>query len=372
MDGIFLYGMLCHSPLLTVVTGGEPLRLTPARLPDHAVHWTRGDNIPLLIEAPGEVTDGLLLEMPSDEAMSRLEYYQNSFDALPAEVDVETDAGPARARLYRGRGGEELAGDRWDLAEWVARWGELTLVTVQEIMDDMEVRPASEVARRFGPMRARGQARLNARQVAPSTLRRTARPEDVDLRRRSLVYSNFFSVEEYDFSHATFAGGRSREMNRTAFISADAVTVLPYDPVRDRVLLVEQFRAGPFARGDTQPWMLEAIAGRIDGGETPQEAARRESLEEAGLELGALHLVSQYYPTPGAKTEYLFGYIGVADLPDGSARLGGLPSEDEDIRSHVISFDRALELVESGEINVGPLILLILHLERKRDALRAG
>jgi nudix-type nucleoside diphosphatase (YffH/AdpP family) len=148
--------------------------------------------------------------------------------------------------------------------------------------------------------------------------------------------------------------------------------VLPYDPVRDRVLLIEQFRAGPYARGDAQPWMLEPIAGRIDGGETPEQSARREAVEESGLTLKDLHLVAQYYPTPGAKSEYLFGYIATADLPDGSAGIGGLEAEGEDIRSHVIPFARAMELVASGEINVGPLILLLLYLERMRDGLRRG
>ena len=73
------------------------------------------------------------------------------------------------------------------------------------------------------------------------------------------------------------AGGHGDEVSRTAFVSGDAITVLPYDPVSDRVLLVEQFRAGPYARGDSQPWLLEALAGRIDGGESPEEAVLREA-----------------------------------------------------------------------------------------------
>ena len=73
--------------------------------------------------------------------------------------------------------------------------------------------------------------------------------------------------------------------------------VLPYDPVHDRVLLVEQFRAGPFARQEENPWCLEPIAGLIDQSKTPEEAGLRESHEEAGLTLSRLELVARSYPS---------------------------------------------------------------------------
>ena len=150
------------------------------------------------------------------------------------------------------------------------------------------------------------------------------------------------------------------------------MTVLPYDPVRDRVLLVEQFRAGPYARGDANPWQLEAIAGRIDPGEGPEEAARREAVEEAGLQLGALLPVAAYYPTPGAKTEYLYSYVALCDLPDGSAGVFGVASEAEDIRGHLLAFDALMALVASGEASNAPLILTALWLQRERARLRSG
>ncbi|MFD0979931.1 NUDIX domain-containing protein [Tropicimonas aquimaris] len=373
MTPIFLYGSLCHAPLREVVTGDAGGGKTrPARLLDHAVVWAEGESFPMIVERVGAEAEGLLLDAPGEQALARLDYYEGGFGYRLVPVEVQTDDGTVQARMYVPPEVGLTPGSRWLLSEWAERWGPLSCLTAEEVMADMDQRPPAEVARRFGPMRARAQARLNARKAAPTTLRRRARPEDVHLRRRNLAYSQFFSVEEYDFSHRQFSGEHGPELNRTAFISADAVTVLPYDPVRDRVLLIEQFRAGPFARGDAQPWMLEAIAGRIDGGETPEESARREALEEAGLELGQLHLVAQYYPTPGAKSEFLYGYIATADLPDEVAGVAGLEVEGEDIRSHVISFDRAMALLDSGEINVGPLILLVLYLSRLRETLRSG
>ena len=98
----------------------------------------------------------------------------------------------------------------------------------------------------------------------------------------------------------------------------------PYDPVRDTVMLVEQFRFGPHARGDARSWSLEPIAGRIDPFETPEVAVRREAAEEARLSLHALHRIGRYYVSPGAVTEYLITYVGIANLPASAEGVSGL------------------------------------------------
>ena len=118
--------------------------------------------------------------------------------------------------------------------------------------------------------------------------------------------------------------------------------------------------------------MLEAIAGRIDGGESPEEAAHREAFEEAGLRLSRLLPANHYYPSPSAKSEFLYTFVGLADLPDGSAGLGGVPGEAEDIRGHLMPFDDLVALVESGEVTAGPLVMLCWWLAARRDGLRRG
>jgi nudix-type nucleoside diphosphatase (YffH/AdpP family) len=203
-------------------------------------------------------------------------------------------------------------------------------------------------------------------------VRRPQKPDDVTVVARREPYAHFFSVEEYDLSFRRFDDQQSEIVTRAAFVSGDAVTVLPYDPVRDRVLIVEQFRIGPLARGDRQPWQLEAIAGRIDTGETPEAAARREAKEEAGLHLDALIPVASYYPSPGVMTEYLYSFVALTDLPDGSAIMGGEAEEAEDIKGHLLTFESLMALVASGEAANGPLILTALWLERERPRLRVG
>lgn len=148
--------------------------------------------------------------------------------------------------------------------------------------------------------------------------------------------------------------------------------VLPWDPVRDRVLVIDQFRAGPAARRDPQAWLIEAVAGRIDAGETPVSTAHREAQEEAGLTLRRLISAPGHYPSPAILAEYLYSFIGIADLPDGSARVAGLDSEGEDIRGHLMPRGDLTRMALEGRLANGPLILLALWLDRMADALRAG
>lgn len=239
-----------------------------------------------------------------------------------------------------------------------------------------QVAPEALHARR-GAILHRAAARLAARATpGPATLRHPARPGDVRAGAAREPYAAFFTVEEAEIAWRRFDGGFSAPATRAAFISGDAVTVLPWDPLRDRVLVVEQFRAGPFVRGDTQPWQIEAVAGRIDPGETPEAAARREAIEEAGLTLGALHRVARYYPSPGILAEYIHSFVALCELPDGMGGLFGLAEEHEDIRAHLIPRARMMALVASGEIDNAPLILTALWLDREAarlaSALRAG
>lgn len=227
---------------------------------------------------------------------------------------------------------------------------------------------ANVVARRLPSLRVEAASRVRALAVPVAGLRQGA--AEVQSGTPEPAHAGFFAVNVHHLRHRRFDGSFSDTLTREVFIVGDAVTVLPYDPVRDRVLLIEQFRMGPFGRGDPLPWQLEAIAGRIDPGETPEDAARREAVEEAGLVLGQLEKVAEYYPTPGAVAEYLYSYVALCDLPDGVAGVFGADEEGEDIKGHLLSFDRLVEVMASGEIGNAPLLLTVLWLQRERARLR--
>jgi ADP-ribose pyrophosphatase len=214
--------------------------------------------------------------------------------------------------------------------------------------------------------------RARAAQSAPATVRHLPAPGDVVTLTQTEAYAKFFAVEECDLRFRRFDGTLSDPVNRAGFVSGDAVTVLPYDPARDRVLLIEQFRVGPHLRGDANPWQLEAIAGRIDPGETPETTAIREAQEEAGITISRLLPIAGYYPTPGAVTEFLYSYLALVDLPDSAIGTFGLATESEDIRVHLVSFDYLMQLCATCEVGNAPTLLSAFWLAGQRAALRAA
>ena len=371
-DGVtdlFFFGTLCHMPLLHAVLGRDA-DAVPAVMHEFSVFWVQHQAFPMILPTAGGVAQGVLVRGLGPDDLARLDFYTGSYSVEKRQMQVVSAEGAARATVYFPDSSVWVAGRPWHIADWAARWGDTVTATAGDVMALMGAPEAGSIAGRRGQMLVRGAARVRAGLPGPTSLRRQMAAGDVVVQARHYPYANFFSVEEYDLSYRRFDGTMSRVVNRATFISGDAVTVLPYDPVRDRVLLIEQFRAGPFARGDANPWQLEVIAGRIDPGESADDAARREAVEEAGLVLGDLLPVAGYYPTPGAKAEFLYSYVALCDLPDDCAGVFGVDGEAEDIRGHLVSFDRLMELVTSGEASNAPVVLTALWLQRERGRLR--
>lgn len=274
------------------------------------------------------------------------------------------------AALFAGPGG---AGR---LAFWQAATGGLAAPDpalerrlAADILQAMGHQPAAALQAARGPMLVRAASALRAEKAGGP-----AGPGDgaVEVITRRQPFRGFFAVEDMTLRHRRFDGTMTGPLRREVFVSTDAVTVLPWDPVRDLVLLVEQFRTGPVARGGGPVWQIEAIAGRIDAGETPEDTARREAAEEAGVTLGALLPVAGYYPSPGALSEYIHSYVALADLGAVQPGLHGLAEEGEDIRTHLLTLASALDWLAAGRIGNAPLILTLLWLQREAPRLRQG
>jgi len=369
MTAMFFYGTLCHAPLRAAVLGRD-LPVRPAVLADHAVRLAAGEDFPMLVAAPAASVQGVLAEGLTEGDRARLAFYEGGFAFVTREVVVEA-GGQVRAAVFWPEEGRWQDGGPWDFAAWLDRWGDTVTEAAGDFMALYGHADPAAVLARYPQMLVRGGARVRARQAKPTLQRRTAGPDDVQVAGFRQPYARFFAVEEHDISWRRFNGEMTEQVTRATFVSADAVVVLPYDPVRDRVLVIEQFRMGPFVRGDAQPWLLEPVAGRIDGGETPETSALRETEEEAGLTLRGLVAGPSCYASPGAKTEYLYTFVGLADLPDGTGGIGGLDIETEDIRGHVMPFERLIALIDSGEVDLAPLIVLAYWLDRQRPRLRA-
>ncbi|ELM6648767.1 TPA: ADP-ribose diphosphatase [Vibrio vulnificus] len=185
-------------------------------------------------------------------------------------------------------------------------------------------------------------------------------PEDVEVLSKEPLFQGFFKMIKYRFRHKLFAGGWSNVIEREMFERGHAAAMLPYDPIRDQVVLIEQIRVG--ALEHQHPWQLEIVAGMIDRDESAEAVVRREAQEEAGLEVGQLVSVVSYYPSAGGCSEKLDVFIGEVDASKAHG-IHGLDYEDEDIRVHVMTREQAYDLVKHGKIENGASIIALQWLE---------
>ncbi|MBB3102481.1 NUDIX domain-containing protein [Azomonas macrocytogenes] len=192
--------------------------------------------------------------------------------------------------------------------------------------------------------------------------------DDVQILQREECFSGFYRLDLLRLRHRLFNGDMGKPISREVFVRHDAVCVLPYDPIRDCVVLNEQFRIGPLGKTDN-PWMIEMVAGLIDKDELPEAVAHREASEEAGLELSALWPVSVYFPSPGGSNEQVHLFVGRCDS-DGAGGVFGLEEEGEDIRVHVWTFDQALQAVRDGVIANAASIIALQWLALNREEVR--
>ncbi len=186
----------------------------------------------------------------------------------------------------------------------------------------------------------------------------------VDILQKKSGYRGFFTINQYTLQHLKFDGGKTRILTRECFERGHAVGVLAYDPWKDAIILLEQFRIGAYVyEADLEhggspkklpekksPWLLEIIAGIVEPGESQVEVAHREAEEEAGVKLLELEAIGEFYSSPGGTSETTQLYCACVKT-DNVGGIYGLEEEGEDIRVLVFSFDEAVQRLKDGYLN---------------------
>lgn len=187
---------------------------------------------------------------------------------------------------------------------------------------------------------------------------------------RETAYHGFFRIDRYRLRHRLYSGGWSGELTREIFERGNAVAVLLYDPQRDALVLVEQFRLPAHLAG-VAAWQIEIVAGVIDRpGESAIDVVHREAKEEAGLAIeGEVLPIHRYLTSPGGSTETVSLYCGRVDAGDAGG-IHGLADEQEDIKVVVKSYDETMALLRAGKIDNGFTIVALYWLAANRERLR--
>ncbi|HJP21009.1 MAG TPA: NUDIX domain-containing protein [Alphaproteobacteria bacterium] len=194
-------------------------------------------------------------------------------------------------------------------------------------------------------------------------------PRSVEVLEKASLYQDYYRTDKYRLQYEQFRGGMGQPVWREVLERGHAATVLPFDPQRDEVVLIEQFRIGPFAAGH-QPWTIEVVAGIVEQGEEPEEVTRREAVEEAGCTIAEMEPIAGVFPSAGVVSEYNWHFVGRVSS-EGVGGIHGLDHEGEDIKVLVMPRPEAEDLVRQRRIQTGQALISLLWLALNHQYLKA-
>jgi ADP-ribose diphosphatase len=191
--------------------------------------------------------------------------------------------------------------------------------------------------------------------------------EDIKICQERYLYQGFLSVKQVQLQHKLFAGGWSPTITRELVVRPSAAALLPYDPVLDTIVMIEQFRVG--ALTDSSPWLVEIVAGLIDQEETAAEVVNREAKEEAGLEVLELIPIYEYWASPGFTNELVSLFCGRVDASNAGG-IHGLAEEHEDIQVNCVKASDAFTMMRQGKIKNAICLIALMWLELNHAKIR--
>tara|TARA_B100000214_G_C23943080_1_gene616656 strand:+ start:195 stop:818 length:624 start_codon:yes stop_codon:yes gene_type:complete len=192
---------------------------------------------------------------------------------------------------------------------------------------------------------------------------------DYLIQTRKKRFSGFLRVDTIKLKHKLFLGDWSPEINRELLVREEAVGVLLFDPKRDEIVLVRQFRVGLVDKGDS-PWILELVAGMVEVGEELVEVALREVREESNAEVSKLIKICDYFSSPGISSEKVRLYLGIV-ASENMGGVYGLENENEDIEVVVMPYENAIKCMKKGYLANAMSIIALQWLElNKSDILK--
>jgi len=362
---IFVFGTLRSDTLREIVLGRDISSddICEATIRDFQVYWAKEGPFPVMIPEPNSEAYGLVLKNLSEPDVERLNYYELGFDYVLATTSVETHAGQIGVSAYFCNRSDMATTKLWSFDDWLSDHSEIQYLAAREFLDffgtkfgDTAKVMYHSILKRAEVFVSEGSTPSSAIEIGPDL---NTNIQIKDLKRE---YLGFFALNQVDLKYPFFDNSTSGVKSRTILMGSEASLILPYDPILDKVLLVEQFRIGPFCRGDKAPWVYEPVAGMIEFGEKPEDAAKREVFEEAGIQVTKLVKINSGYPNPGEATTYFYNYIGIVDLSDYSPGIYGVRDEGEDIRTHVCDFKEVFNWSISNKLRVLPLNTMVLWL----------
>ncbi|MGQ7856984.1 GDP-mannose pyrophosphatase NudK [Pedobacter sp. WC2501] len=187
--------------------------------------------------------------------------------------------------------------------------------------------------------------------------------KNINILNTQILSDNWYTLKKVTFEMSGMDGAKS-VLERETYDRGNGATILLYNKEAKTVVLTRQFRMPTFINGNETGYLIECCAGLLDQ-DNAEDCIRRETEEETGFRISQVEKVFEAYMSPGSVTELLYFFVAAYSddmkMHDG----GGLKEENEDIEVLEMPFEKALEMITSGEIKDGKTIMLLQHAQLK-------
>ncbi len=178
-----------------------------------------------------------------------------------------------------------------------------------------------------------------------------------------ILSDNWYTLNKVTFEYQKKDGTRQTQ-SREAYDRGNGATILLYNKKSKTVILTKQFRLPTYINGNDDGMMIEACAGLLDK-DNPEDCIRKETEEELGYKISDVRKVFEVYMSPGSVTEILYFFIAEYSKSMKVNDGGGLADEQEEIEVLELDIDKALEMIDSGEVKDAKTIMLLQHVRLK-------
>jgi GDP-mannose pyrophosphatase NudK len=174
-----------------------------------------------------------------------------------------------------------------------------------------------------------------------------------------VLSKNWYVLRKVTFDYQ-MNDGTWQTQSREVYDRGNGATILLYNTEKKTVILTRQFRTPSYLNGNESGMLIEACAGLLDR-DNPEECIRRETEEETGYKVSNVKKIFETYMSPGSVTEILYFFIAEYTDDMKTSEGGGLEHDQENIDVLELSFERAFEMMTSGEIRDAKTIMLLQY-----------
>ena len=171
------------------------------------------------------------------------------------------------------------------------------------------------------------------------------------------IHNGFFKMNEITLKYRKYDGSWSNKIKRELFGGAQVSAVLPYDPLKKEIILIQQFRPGTISK-NFDNYLNEIVAGIIDPGEKPETTAKRECMEETGCKVKKLIPIQGYFPAPGSSESFYHLFLAEIETFVGQ-RILGLKTENEDILVKRYKISEIKKMLQNKQILNGLTLIAL-------------